>query len=114
VRPTMTELRLFSAKPYDRAAFDRVDSTVERVYLEPRLGVDTAGLAAGAPAICVFVNDDVSAPVIGALAAGGTRCIACGVRASTMSTSPRPHGTTSPSCACPPTPPTPSPSTRSP
>jgi D-lactate dehydrogenase len=72
----MTELRLFSAKPYDRVAFDRVDSPIERVYLEPRLGTDTAGLAAGAPAICVFVNDDVSAPVIEVLAAGGTRCIA--------------------------------------
>lgn len=72
----MTELRLFSTKPYERAAFDRVDSTIERVYLEPRLNADTVGLADGAPAICVFVNDEVSAPVIDSLAEGGTRCIA--------------------------------------
>ena len=60
----MPELRLFSTKPYDRVGFDRVDSPVERVYLEPRLALDTVGLADGAPAVCVFVNDDVSAPVI--------------------------------------------------
>ncbi len=72
----MPELRLFSTKPYDRVGFDRVDSPVERVYLEPRLALDTVGLADGAPAVCVFVNDDVSAPVIEALAAGGTRCVA--------------------------------------
>lgn len=72
----MTELRLFSAKPYDRAGFDRVDSPIERTYLEPRLALDTVGLADGAPAVCVFVNDDVSAPVIEALAAVGVRCVA--------------------------------------
>ncbi len=41
----MSELRLFSTKPYDRAAFDRVDSSVELTYLEPRLAPDTVGLA---------------------------------------------------------------------
>ena len=33
-------------------------------------------LAAGFPAVSVFVNDDLGAPVLAALAAGGTRLVA--------------------------------------
>lgn len=74
----LTELRLFSAKPYDRRAFDVAvaGSGLDVTYLEPRLDLQTVELAAGAVAVCAFVNDDLSAPVIAALAAGGTRCIA--------------------------------------
>lgn len=69
---------MFSAKPYERATFEAasVASGLELAYLEPRLDATTVELAAGAAAVCVFVNDDVSAPVIEALAAGGTRCVA--------------------------------------
>jgi D-lactate dehydrogenase len=49
---------------------------LDLTYLEPRLDATTVELAAGAPAVSVFVNDDVSSPVVEALAAGGTRCIA--------------------------------------
>ncbi len=74
----MPELRLFSAKPYDRAGFDAAaaGTPIEPVFLEPRLDLSTVDLAAGAAAVCVFVNDDVSAPVVEALADGGTTCIA--------------------------------------
>lgn len=74
----MHELRLFSAKPYEVTTFDRAASElgVSLTYLEPRLDLSTVELAAGAPAVSVFVNDDVSAPVVEALAAGGTTCIA--------------------------------------
>jgi D-lactate dehydrogenase len=41
------------------------------VYFEPLLGPDTAVLAAGSPAVAVFVNDQVDADVIKQLAAGG-------------------------------------------
>ena len=76
----MSEIRFFSAKSYDRAGFaeanDRHGHGHDLVFLDARLEPATAELAAGAPAVCVFVNDVVSAPVLEALAAGGTRCIA--------------------------------------
>jgi D-lactate dehydrogenase len=74
----MNELRLFSAKQYETRTFDRAAAELglSLTYLEPRLDPSTVELAAGAPAVSVFVNDDVSAPVIEALAAGGTRCVA--------------------------------------
>ena len=74
----MTEIRIFSAKPYDRVAFDaaNADGRHDLVYIEAGLGRSTVGLADGAPVVCAFVNDDLSAPVVEALAAGGTTCIA--------------------------------------
>lgn len=72
------QLRVFSAKPYEQVTFDAAAKAagLEIVYLEPRLDATTVELAAGAPAVSAFVNDDLSAPVIAALAAGGTTCIA--------------------------------------
>ncbi|WP_367281770.1 2-hydroxyacid dehydrogenase [Ilumatobacter sp.] len=69
---------MFSAKSYDRVGFDaaNADHGHDIVYLEPRLDCQTVGLAAGAEVICAFVNDDLSEPVIDALAAGGTSVIA--------------------------------------
>jgi len=74
----MGDVRVFSAKQYDREGFERAnaDHGHTLTFLDTRLGPDTVELAVGAPAVCVFVNDDVSAPVVEALAAGGTRCIA--------------------------------------
>lgn len=68
-------IAMFSTKPYDRRSFEAVGPRHEIRYLEPRLAPETAPLAAGADAVCAFVNDDLSAPVIEALAAGGTRLI---------------------------------------
>ncbi len=79
----MARLSMFSAKPYDHRWFDSqlsagaargIDLDID--YLDARLELRTAGLAAGSEAVCVFVNDDVSAAVIDVLHAGGTRCIA--------------------------------------
>lgn len=74
----MAEIRMFSAKSYDLEGFERANAAHGHTltFLEPRLQLDTVGLAAGAPVVCVFVNDDLSAPVIDALADGGTTCIA--------------------------------------
>ena len=76
----MTDIAFFSAKTYERHVFDAANAAVGNsfhlVYLENRLELESVGLAMGAPTVCVFVNDVVSAPVIEALAAGGTRCIA--------------------------------------
>jgi D-lactate dehydrogenase len=46
------------------------------MYFEPRLTQTTCALAAGFPAVCVFVNDQLDAPVLTALAQHGTRLIA--------------------------------------
>jgi D-lactate dehydrogenase len=69
---------MFSSKAYDRRSFDQQNRTFghELVYLEPRLGADTAGLAHGCPAVCIFVNDTADAATLERLAQGGTRLIA--------------------------------------
>ena len=73
-----TRIAMFSTKPYDRRSFDAANAAHGHVltFLEPRLTADTVILAQGAEAVCVFVNDDLSAPVLETLAAGGTRLIA--------------------------------------
>lgn len=74
----MSEIRVFSAKSYDREGFTQANERHghDLVFLDARLEPATVELAAGAPAVCVFVNDVVSAPVLDALAAGGTECVA--------------------------------------
>ena len=69
---------MFSTKPYDRRSFEAANAAHGHAltFLEPRLTADTVVLAQGAEAVCAFVNDDLSAPVLEALAAGGTRLIA--------------------------------------
>lgn len=71
------EVRVFSTKSYDEAAFSSANDDFghDLVFLEPRLDEQTAGLAAGAPIVCAFVNDDLSEPVLTALADGGTQGI---------------------------------------
>jgi D-lactate dehydrogenase len=72
------ELRVFSAKDYENPSLTAaaVASGVDIVEFDVRLGVDTADLAADAEAISVFVNDDVSRPVVEKLADHGVKCIA--------------------------------------
>jgi D-lactate dehydrogenase len=75
-------IAMFSTKPYDRRSFEEANAAPDGpgghafTFLEPRLTPDTAVLAHDAEAVCAFVNDDLSAPVLEALAAGGTRLIA--------------------------------------
>jgi D-lactate dehydrogenase len=68
----------FSTHRFDREFFDEANAERhhELQYFEPRLEPATAGLARAHPAICAFVNDRLDAPVLDALAAGGTRMIA--------------------------------------
>jgi len=69
---------MFSTKPYDRRSFEErnVAHAHEITYLEPRLSAQTASLADGFPAVCLFVNDEADKCVIERLARGGTRLIA--------------------------------------
>ncbi len=73
-------IAVFSTKGYDRqflnAANQAALTNFEFVYFETRLEPQTAGLAAGCLAACVFVNDDVSSDTLKILAAQGTRFIA--------------------------------------
>jgi D-lactate dehydrogenase len=69
---------LFSTKPYDRQFFEAINQTFghELVFFEPRLTLETSPLAAGFPAVCAFVNDELNAPVLAMLARQGIRLIA--------------------------------------
>ncbi len=68
---------VFSTKPYDSEFLgEAAGSHHDLTYLEPRLTLETAPLAAGFPAVCLFVNDRADRPVLAVLAAGGTRFLA--------------------------------------
>ena len=69
---------VFSAKPYDVESLSSANADVghDLVFLEPRLSVATAPLAAGAEAVCAFVNDDLGAAVLEQLHASGIRLVA--------------------------------------
>ncbi len=69
---------VFSTRSWDREFLDEANASFghELVYFESRLGPETAALADGFPAVCVFVNDQLDAPVLERLHAGGTRLIA--------------------------------------
>ncbi len=72
------KLAFFDAKPYDMPSFDRfgVEHGMEMKYFEAKLNEDTVELAAGADAVCVFVNDTVNAAVIERLCALNIRIVA--------------------------------------
>ena len=68
---------VFDAKPYDRRWLDaQAGDDLVFDHLEARLGPKTARLAAGYRLVCAFVNDDLSAPVLEQLAAGGVELVA--------------------------------------
>jgi D-lactate dehydrogenase len=70
-------IAVFSTKPYDREALERANEVHghDLVYFEPRLSLATASLARGFDAICPFVNDDLSEPVIELVASSGVRLL---------------------------------------
>jgi D-lactate dehydrogenase len=74
------KITVFSTKPYDRkfldAANDQAAAGHELNYLEERLNRHTVALEEGAPAVCLFVNDDCDAEVLSGLARQGCRLIA--------------------------------------
>jgi D-lactate dehydrogenase len=72
------KVAVFSTKMYDRTYLERANAAGDHtlVFFEPRLTAATASLAAGHDAVCAFVNDDLSAGVLGQLAGYGVRLIA--------------------------------------
>jgi len=71
-------IAFFSTHRFDRQFFDAANRVTHHDidYLEPRLVSATASLAAGAPAVCAFVNDTLDEVTLRHLASGGTKMIA--------------------------------------
>lgn len=72
------QVAFFSTKPYDKQAFEEANAAHnhELVFFEPHLTVKTAALAKGFAAVCVFINDPLTAETLRAIAKTGTRAIA--------------------------------------
>jgi len=76
IGPSM-KVAVFSSKPYDRNFFDAANGGRHELrYLRDRLTVDTAALAKGASAVCLFANDEANATVMMAFAHMGVELIA--------------------------------------
>jgi D-lactate dehydrogenase len=71
-------IAVFSAKAYDRRFLEAANADHEHdiVFYEAGLHPTTTVLADGFPAVCAFVNDDLSAEVLEALWDQGTRLLA--------------------------------------
>jgi len=77
-RSAQMKIAVFSAKRYDREFLNAANASAGHQirYFDAPLDHDSVGLAAGDEVVCIFVNDQVDAEVLKALAAGGTRLVA--------------------------------------
>lgn len=72
---------VFSARPYDRQYLDEANlssagrQAFDLVYFEAALGPDTAALAQGCQAVCVFVNDRLDSATLESVHAFGVRAV---------------------------------------
>src|SRR4051812_14959046 len=75
------KIAVFSAKRYDRDYLDAANAGQQHQlqYFEVALNPESAPLASGHEAVCVFVNDKVDAAMLEVLQQGGTRlvCLRC-------------------------------------
>src|ERR1043166_7652602 len=69
---------VFSTKPYDEEFLGRANEQGKHdlTFFRPALTAQTALLAAGYEAVCIFVNDDGSRAVLEELHRGGVRFVA--------------------------------------
>src|SRR5205807_1262535 len=76
--PRMITTAVFDTKAYDRDTLQRAAANlpIEWRFQEFRLGSETAVLAKGADAVCVFVNDQLDRPCLETLAAQGVKLAA--------------------------------------
>ena len=74
----MIKIAFYDTKAYDKPSFERygAEKGVEFRFLETKLNADTAALAEGCEAVCVFVNDTVDSAVIDKLYGMGVKLIA--------------------------------------
>lgn len=78
MKDNLIKVAFFDAKPYDKPAFEKLaeERGLRIKYFETRLTEDTVNLARGYDAVCVFVNDSVTAEVIESLVEFGVKIIA--------------------------------------
>ena len=71
------KVAFYDTKPYDRASFEPLGAAnqIRFKFFEDKLTEDTAPLARGCDAVCVFVNDNVNAAVIDLLCDMGIRVL---------------------------------------
>jgi D-lactate dehydrogenase len=74
----MITTAVYDTRPYDREHLQRAsrDRGIEWHFLDFRLTRETAPLAQGARAVCVFVNDQLDPPCLEALASHGIELVA--------------------------------------
>jgi len=71
------KIAVFSAKRYDREFLQQAAGGAHLVrFLEPHLSQETASLAAGFDAVCVFVNDVLDAGVLEIICSFGVKLVA--------------------------------------
>jgi D-lactate dehydrogenase len=73
------KIAVFSTKPYDQESLDRtnteLNSQLDFEYFDTRLTPQTAFLAQGCQAVCVFVNDQVDKKTLEILASQGVKLV---------------------------------------
>ncbi len=74
----MIRVAFYDTKPYDIPSFEKYGAQhdVAFKFLETRLDANTASLAEGCDAVCIFVNDDANAEVLDKLRLLGVKLIA--------------------------------------
>lgn len=74
----MIKTALFDAREYDRPGFEKSgrENSIEFTFFDTKLTPDTAPLAKGFDAVCIFVNDNVTKEVIDKLCQYGVKLIA--------------------------------------
>ncbi len=74
----MIKVAFYDTKAYDKPSFEHLaaENDIEFKFFETKLNEDTAALADGCDAVCVFVNDTVNASVIEKLYNSGVKLIA--------------------------------------
>lgn len=72
------KIAMFSTKAWVHQAFEPLAERfgAEITWLEPRLGLETASLAAGHEVVCAFVNDQLDAAVLEKFASLGVKLLA--------------------------------------
>jgi len=72
------KIAFFDAKPYDRESFDRINDNLGYTikYFPSHLTEDNCQLTDGYDAVCIFVNDTVTAKMIDSMYENGVRLIA--------------------------------------
>ena len=72
----MKKIAFFDTKKYDQESFDKINKNYKIKYFEDKLNENTALLAKGCDAVCVFVNDEVNDRVIDILHDLGIKILA--------------------------------------